>query len=144
MTTTSVQATPTYYEVAFGPDEADRQTYIDYGDGSFISRTAEVRAASFFLQLASARRSCGFWVNGQLAGGEDLNVYDDPPAPSPVAHKTRTFQLNHELMLNWRTLRKQYADTLSKAACACGWSEYGEDRTDARRRARAHREGVAA
>jgi hypothetical protein len=82
MITTNTTQAPTYYIVAFGPDEADCQTYIDHHDGWFISETAEARATSFFLSLIRDRVRCGFWTNGKLVAGVDTTE-DAPLRPAP-------------------------------------------------------------
>lgn len=53
--------TPDYYEVVFGPDESDRQAYIDCKDA----------AARAFLGMVTAGLPCGLWVNGVLMAGTD-------------------------------------------------------------------------
>jgi hypothetical protein len=63
--------TVTRYEVVFGADEADRQTYIDYHDGSFISSSAQARATSAYVQLVTNGSACGFFVDGVLKNGID-------------------------------------------------------------------------
>lgn len=68
MTTTQ---TETCYEVVFGADEADRQAYIDYRDGSFLSSSAHARATSAYVQLVTNGVACGFFVNGVLKNGID-------------------------------------------------------------------------
>ena len=68
MTTTQ---TATRYEVVFGADEADRQTYIDHHDGSYISASAHARATSAYVQLATNGIACGFFVDGVLTNGTD-------------------------------------------------------------------------
>lgn len=84
MTTTNRTQARTYYVVTFGPDEADRQTYIDHHDGSFVSKTAEGRATSFFLSLVRAGTRCGFWTDGNLTAGVDTTM-DAPFRPSKPA-----------------------------------------------------------
>lgn len=69
--TTTTDTQVTYYEVVFGPEEHERQLYPDYGDGSFISRTADARAASFFLSMVKAGVRVGFYTNGKLVAGDD-------------------------------------------------------------------------
>ncbi len=69
--TTSTTTQVTYHVVVFGPYEEDRQTYIDHGDGSFISRTADARAASCFLNMVKAGVRVGFYTNGVLVAGEE-------------------------------------------------------------------------
>lgn len=63
--------TATRYEVVFGIDEADRQTYIDRHDGSYISSSAQARATSAYVQLVTNDIACGFFVNGVLTNGID-------------------------------------------------------------------------
>ena len=66
--------TVTRYEVVFGADEADRQTYIDHHDGSYISSSAESRATSAYVQLVKNGIACGFFVDGVLKNGTDPNA----------------------------------------------------------------------
>lgn len=66
----------TYHEVVFGPNEADRALYPDYGDESFISRTADARATSKFLELVTARVRVGLFCNGVLVAGDEP-IYPD-------------------------------------------------------------------
>ncbi len=69
--TTSTDTQVTYHEVVFGAEEHERQIYPDYGDGSFISRTADARATSFFLSMVKAGVRVGFYTNGVLVAGEE-------------------------------------------------------------------------
>lgn len=68
---------------------------------------------------------------------------DVSPAPQ-LDHRTRTFRLSYDTAMNWRTGRIVDADRTSRAECICGWSYYGDDRADARREAKSHRDDEAA
>lgn len=59
------------HEVVWGPNEEDRINYIDYGDGSFISTTAEVRAVRKFIEMVNYGVRVGIFRNGVLEGGEE-------------------------------------------------------------------------
>lgn len=59
------------HEVVWGPNEEDRINYIDYGDGSFISRTADARATSKFLEMVRYGVRVGIFRNGALEGGRE-------------------------------------------------------------------------
>lgn len=144
----------TYYEVVWGDDEADRQTYADHGDGSFISRTADQRATSAFLNLVRNGVDCGFWTNGTLTAGHNVTGGpDSPPAfadepapvaePAPVVHKTRTVLDAHQTE-RYKTKSngscgRYVRSDISTALCSCGWKYYAGSRAEARAAARAHR-----
>ena len=156
--TTSTATQVTYYEVVWGDDEADRQTYADYGDGSFISTTADARATSTFLNLIRNGVPCGFWTNGTLTAGKNVTggpdtppvfADDDEPAITPtVEHKTRTVLDAHQgeryvTKSNGSCGRYVRSDT-SAALCSCGWKYHAGSREEARGAARSHRASVAA
>lgn len=65
-------ATKTYYEVLWGIEDRDRQIYIDYGDGSWISQDARHRADRCLLELLTAGVKAGLFVNGEHKGGHDF------------------------------------------------------------------------
>ncbi len=61
------------------------------------------------------------------------------------AHRTRTIEwITGELHKSKQngSCGRWVATTMAKAECVCGWSEYADDRPEARRRARAHRSTV--
>lgn len=61
------------YEVVFGSDERDRQTYRDHGDGSPTSQQAESAAARALLGLIAQGVPCGLWVDGTLTAGVEIS-----------------------------------------------------------------------
>lgn len=163
-TTTEV----TYYSVVWGDDEADRITYTDHGDGSFISRTAEARANSTFLRLIRDGVACGFWTNGTLVAGQNLTggpdqrpaVLDDPElyakwvagevnddgtpkTAAPVQHKTRTvmdaYQDERYVTKSNGSCGRYVKSDTSVALCTCGWKYHAGTRDEARAQARVHR-----
>lgn len=151
-TTTEV----TYYEVVWGDDEADRQTYADHGDGSYISRTAEHRATSTFLNLIRNGVACGFWTNGNLTAGR--NMTDGPDTPpvfadaepveaASVEHKTRTvldaYQTERYVTKSNGSCGRYVRSDTSVALCSCGWQKHAGSRAEAREMARAHRTNPA-
>lgn len=71
MTTTTATDERVNHEVVWGPDAEDRINYIDYGDGSFISTTADARATSKFLELVRCGVRVGIYRNGVLEGGRE-------------------------------------------------------------------------
>ena len=136
MTTITVACEAHHYEVIFGSGERDRQTYADYGDGSFLSSRAEQMATSCYLQMIGASVRCGFWADGVLTAGADTT---DEPEDEPVEHKTRTFLIDPGLRLNWRTCQRVRQQE-SMAECTCGWSACLDNREMARGAAREHRD----
>lgn len=156
MTTTTTTTGITYYEVVWGDDEADRQTYADNGDGSFISTTAKRRANSTFLNLSRNGVPCGFWTNGTLTAGRNVTDGPDTPpvftddeptpaaaGPAPVEHKTRTV-LNADRGERYITKSNGACGRWARnddsvALCACGWKWHADSRTEARSAARTHR-----
>jgi hypothetical protein len=142
MTTTAIKSAAgerINYEVVWGPDEANRILYVDYGDGSWLSQDAETRAVRKLLELTKAGARVGLYENGTLAGGQEP-IWPAEDEPEPVEHKTRTFLLDPGMHMNWRKGRlAQHQD--SKAVCTCGWSADRSDRSSAQRAAKLHREG---
>lgn len=148
----------TYHEVVWGDDEADRQTFVDYGDGSFISDTAEARATSFFLGLIRQGVTCGFWTNGRLVAGR--NATDGPDVPPTFAtepeivtasspkHETRTvldaYQDERYVTKSNGSCGRWVRSDTSVALCTCGWEWHATTRTEARSAARGHRLEAAA
>ncbi|WP_280319993.1 hypothetical protein [Nocardia wallacei] len=68
-----MNATVTYYTVAWGVDERDRITYpddLDYllPDGASALR----RAGRKLLEFANARRHAGLYINGTFQAGTNL------------------------------------------------------------------------
>jgi hypothetical protein len=162
----------TYFEVVWGDDEADRIVYADEHDGTFLSKTADVRAARKFLELSKLGVRCGLFINGSLecgdnaTGGPDrrpaflddpklyalwvsgeLNDDGSPKAAPIVEHKTRTVLDAHReeryvTKSNGSRGRYVRSDT-SVALCTCGWKWHAGTREEARAAARAHRTTVA-
>jgi hypothetical protein len=69
MTTTATKRIN--FEVVWGPEPEDRVLYADYGDGSFISRTADARATSKFLEMIRYGVRVGFFRDGVLEAGQE-------------------------------------------------------------------------
>jgi hypothetical protein len=159
MTTTTTTTGITYHEVVWGDDEADRQTYADYGDGSYISRTAKQRATSTFLNLIRNGVPCGFWTNGTLTAGR--NVTDGPDTPpvftddesapaadsAPAEHKTRTVlnagRSERYITKSNGSCGRWVKNDDSVALCTCGWKWHAGTRSEARAAARDHRTQMA-
>lgn len=145
MTTTQ---TATCYEVVFGADEADRQTYINHHDGSYISASAHARATSAYVQLVAEGIACGFFVDGVLKNGTDPAsemAGSDEPA---VEHKTSTTEGSVVTTGGFKryALDGHEVETygwIAQAFCTCGWSTVADDRTGARRAAKYHRTSIA-
>jgi len=141
MTTTQ---TATRYEVVFGTDEADRQTYIDHHDGSYISASAHARATSAYVQLVTNGVACGFFVDGVLKNGIDPTADMAESEEPAVEHKTRTTEGSvattggfKHYALDGREVENY--GWIAQAFCTCGWSTVADDRTGARRAAKYHR-----
>lgn len=168
MTSTAIETTITYYEVVWGDDEADRITYADEHDGTFISETADVRATRKFLELSKHGVRCGFFVDGNLTAGENVTdgpdrrpaFLDDPelysrwvagelnddgsPKVAPVMeHKTRTildaYQSERYVTKSNGSCGRFVRGDTSAALCSCGWKWQAATRAEARMAARAHR-----
>ncbi len=142
MTTTET----TYYEVAWGVEEHESKTYVDNGDGSFLSVDAEVRATRAWLDLIRQGVKAGFYINGKHEAGHDFAeewaaVEADDAAS--FEHKTRTYLLGggKEPLLNWSNMKWVY-DRTAGAVCTCGWKVVRDNRDLARRSARMHREST--
>lgn len=136
--------TTTYYEVVFGADEADRQTYADHHDGSFLSSSAHARATSAYVQLVTNGIACGFFVDGALKNGTDLNAESAEPCDSVIEHKTRTTEGSVATIGGFKhyALDGHEVETygwIAQAFCTCGWSTVADDRAGARRAAKHHR-----
>jgi hypothetical protein len=172
MTASTATATEViYHEVVWGDDEADRQTYADYGDDSFLSATAEQRATSAYLHLIRNGVACGFWTNGALVAGRNVtggpdrrpaflddpqmyaewaagNLNDDgtPKAGPIVEHKTRTvlsaYQTERYKTKSNGSCGRHVRSENSVALCSCGWTQHTDSRAEARSAARAHRRDV--
>lgn len=159
MTATHITAEPTYYEVSWGIQEHEHQTYIDNGDKSFLSADAEARATRAWLDLTKQGIKAGLFVNGAHKAGHDfadewaswdveanrLNKEWDEYvlALAPVEHKTRTFLHTYETHLNWRKVQI-VGDPTAWAVCSCGWKVLRDNRDLARRAAREHRQHINA
>lgn len=133
----------TYYEVAWGIEANERQTYIDNGDGSLLSVDAGARATRAWLNLVKEGVKAGFFVNGQHEAGHDFgeewaSVTAEDAATS-VEHKTSTFLYSHGSHMNWRKVQIA-GDRHAWAVCVCGWKTLHDNRDLARRAARRHRE----
>ncbi|MBF6277047.1 hypothetical protein [Nocardia nova] len=59
----------TYYQVTWGTEESDSISYIDDGDGSWLSEDARQRAERKLLELIRAGVRAGLYVDGKFAGG---------------------------------------------------------------------------
>jgi hypothetical protein len=158
MTTAATQTT--YYEVAWGIEEHESKTYVDNGDGSFLSEDAEARATRAWLDLIRRGVKAGFFINGVFECGHDFaeewaaaeaeyakfaaEVDRERAALNRVEHKTRTYLLggNKEPRLNWSNMKWVY-DRTAKAVCTCGWKVVRDNRDLARRAAREHREDMS-
>lgn len=137
--------TETCYEAVFGTDEADRQTYIDNHDGSFLSSSAHARATSAYVQLITSGVACGFFVNGVLKNGIDPAAELAEPCEPDTEHKTRTSEGSVATTGGFKhyALDGHEVETygwIAQAFCSCGWSTVADDRTGARRAAKYHRE----
>lgn len=145
--TATTRTEPVYWGVVTGADEADRQVYIDYGDGAYISTHAEQMATREYLRLVTLGVRCGIWRGPVLVAGEDMIFVDEPEDEQPevpvVEHKTRTWQPLPETGHFDKRGRPMH-DRSGWALCTCGWIAAGHDRVDARKLARAHREEAAA
>lgn len=70
--TTNNTPEPIYYEVLTGIEHNQRQTYVDNGDGSFLSTDAEARATRAWLALIRQGVRAGFFINGEHKAGCDF------------------------------------------------------------------------
>lgn len=70
--TTHTTTEPIYYEVVWGIEYNERQTYANTGDGSFLSETAEHRATGAWLNLNRQHVKAGFFINGVHDAGHDF------------------------------------------------------------------------
>ena len=170
--TATTTAQVTYFEVVWGDDEADRIVYADEHDGTFISETADVRAARKFLELSKHGVRCGFFVNGHLTAGENVTegpdcrpaFLDDPglyarwvagelnadgteKAPPAVEHKTRTvlnaYRGERYVTKSNGSCGRWVNNDDSTALCTCGWKYHAATRSEARGAARLHRQELA-
>ncbi|AXK86583.1 hypothetical protein SAMN05421776_11780 [Nocardia farcinica] len=160
--------TVTQYEVVWGIEESDRITYpTDLDDVMPEGGKALARASRKLLEFANARHRAGLYADGRCVAGNNVSAAlwaiangralweaagsprpsSDPPAPQGSrwtgtgAHRTRTIErvTNHR-----HDARGVYVNTKhAKAECLCGWSEPAADRTEARWRAKKHRETAA-
>lgn len=148
MTATITRTEPVYWGVVTSPDEADRQVYADYGDGSYISTHAEQMATREYLRLVTLGVRCGIWRGPALVTGEDMIFADKPEDEEPevpaVEHKTRTFPFapGREVKMSKRGMAAIH-DKSAMAVCTCGWKVVWDNRDLARSAARAHREEAA-
>lgn len=142
----------TRYELRWGIGEGQRQVWVDYGDGSFISKTAGERAGRALKDaILAGYKNVGLFVNGEHVAGRDFaKVWAEldgeeskGDVPEPIVHKTRTFLTDHGTRMNWRKARVEPIRT-SRAVCTCGWRETWDNREFARRAARRHREAATA
>lgn len=60
----------TYYEVLWGIEDHERQTWIDYGDGTAASLDAAVNAGRLLLEVAKHGGKAGLFVNGVHKAGD--------------------------------------------------------------------------
>jgi hypothetical protein len=67
-------ASRTNYEVIWGPGEEQRTLYVDAGDGSLVSATAEQRATRLFLEMIKARVRVGFYIDGVFTTGHNVTA----------------------------------------------------------------------
>jgi hypothetical protein len=146
MATSTTATERVNWRVIFGTGPEDRQKYIDYGDGSWLSQDAEVRARRFYAYLVeNGVQACltrnDFWV-----AGDELFIAPQPePEAEPVMHKTRTFEeevgvYRADASPNfWGEVVSEHS-TIAHAVCTCGWKASNNDsRRLAQVAARAHR-----
>lgn len=140
------------WRVIFGTGPDDRQKYIDYGDGSFISTDAETRARRFYAYLSEHGAQACLTRNGAWVAGNELFIEQPAPEVEPVVHKTRTYLEDVDVHRAGVTDRPNYwgeipveRSTIAHAICTCGWTKKNcDDRTSARTAARYHRKEMAA
>jgi hypothetical protein len=127
------------YEVVWGQDEADRILYVDYGDGTWLSRDAETRAVRKLLELSTAGVDAGLYENGVWTGGAKIS-----PERPPTVHKTRCIEVSIPIAgtgrMAWNGATVEDYGWLAQAFCTCGWSTNADDIASVRRVARSHRE----
>lgn len=139
---TIAPAAPTYYEVTWGIEENEMQTWIDHGDGSGAGDHARALAYRTLVDLHKNGRRAGLFVNGIHVEGYDFAEEwaraeaDDAAAQT---HVTTTFLDDHGTRLNWRKVQR-VGISLAWASCSCGWKVLRDNRALARSAAKLHRE----
>ena len=151
MTVTITTTERVNWRVIFGTGPEDRQKYIDYGDGSWLSQDAEVRARRFYAYLVSNNVQACLTRNDAWVAGDELFIDPQPePESAPVVHKTRTFEEEVGVQRGdaspnfWGEVVSEHS-TIAHAVCSCGWKASNNDsRRLAQVAARAHREQMEA
>lgn len=136
-------ARATYFEVAWGIEANERQTYVDNGDGSFLSADARNRATRAWLNLVKRGVKAGFFVNGQHKAGHDFAEEWAAVEATRIEHRTRTFLDDHGTHMNWCKVQI-VGNRQAWAVCTCGWKTFRDNRDLARRAARCHRDEYSA
>lgn len=133
---------PTYYEVAWGIEENERQTWINPGDGSGAGDHAQALAYRTLVELHKNGRKAGLFVNGAHKDGHDFaDEWARAEAEDAAAdhHETVTFLNDPGSRLNWRKVQI-VGIPLAWAKCSCGWQVLRDNRALARSAAKRHRE----
>lgn len=132
----------TYYQVAWGIEETEQQTWIDPGDGSGVGEHAYALACRVLVELHKNGRKAGLFVNGEHRAGHDFAeewAAAEARDAAAIEHMTTTFLDDHGTRLNWRKVQR-VGIPLAWASCSCGWKVLRDNRTMARHAARLHRQ----
>lgn len=139
------------WRVIFGAGPDDRKKYVDYGDGSFASTTAETLARRAYTEFISHGIQACLTRNGVWVAGDEMFVERQSEPAEPVVHKTRTYLEDVDVHRagvtdrpnHWGEIPVEHS-TIAHAICSCGWtSKNNDDRPEARAAARVHREEMA-